>query len=177
MMINFLENEEIILEKRRHWFVILTEGISLFLAMILLPVAIAVMNSFVEVAGYFITNHLLFIVFMVAVWWQFLWMMFFVAWTNYYLDVLIITNKRVIDIEQLGLFARDMVEVRLERIQDIKIEVKGIVASLLKFGDIYIQTAGESREVIIRHIADPQEIREAISKYCDELINKTNNHG
>ena len=171
-MITFLENEKVILEKRRHWFVIVVESASLFLGMLLPPVAIAVMSSSVEAINSFIADYLAFVIFGIAAWWQLLWMMFFITWTNYYLDVLIVTNKRVIDVEQLGLFSRDMVEVRLEKIQDVKIEVKGIIASLLRFGNVHVQTAGESREVVVRRIAEPHQVKEVITKQHDETLNR-----
>lgn len=166
-MISLLDNERIILKKRRHWLVIALELAPIVLLFIL-PGILLLVDSFSPIVNVIISEYINFAVFFLFAWWLFLWMISFVVWTNYYLDVLIITNKRVIDIEQLGLFARDIVEVRMGKIEDIKIEIIGFVSSLLHMGNIYIQTAGESKEVVIKNIPNPNEVREIIAKCCDE---------
>jgi hypothetical protein len=105
-------------------------------------------------------------------WGHISWILFFVAWTNYYLDILVVTNKRVIDIQQIGLFARDVAEIRTENIEDLRVEIVGPIASLLHFGNLHIQSAGESREFVMRNIPDPHKVREAISCVCDEASKK-----
>ena len=44
---------------------------------------------------------------------------------DFYLDVLVVTNDRLIDIEQIGLFARTVSEVDLCNIQDITKDLSG----------------------------------------------------
>ena len=44
---------------------------------------------------------------------------------DFYLDLLIITNHRIIDINQLGLMARRIAEVDLSAIRDMTSEIKG----------------------------------------------------
>lgn len=166
-MISLLDNERIILKKRRHWLVIALELAPLALLSIL-PGIFLLIDSATPVVNIIISEYIDFVIFFLFAWWLFLWMISFVVWTNYYLDVLIITNKRIIDIEQLGLFARDIVEVRVEKIEDIKTEIIGFVSSLLHMGNLYIQTAGESKEVVIKNIPNPNEVREIIAKCGDE---------
>jgi len=169
-MINLLEEEKIILKKRRHWFILVLEVSPLVIAAFVPPIITAASASLPWVGEIF-ANFTGIAVFSLFAWWLFLWMILFVVWTNYYLDVIVITNKRIIDIEQLGLFARDVVEVRMENIEDIKTEVLGLIASLLDMGNIHIQTAAESREIIIKNIAGPHSLREVISKCRDEAGN------
>lgn len=167
-MINFLESEKIIFKKRRHWFVIAMEIIPIaFFA--LLPLLALALGIYVPIIEIIILKYFIFVSFFTVVFWLLLWFAFSIIWTNYYLDVLIITNKRIIDIEQLGLFARDITEVRIDNIEDVKTEIIGIIASLLNMGNLYIQTAGESREMIIKNIVDPHGIREVIGKCHDEF--------
>ena len=52
--------------------------------------------------------------------------------------------------------------MRLENIQDIAIASKGIIQTLLGFGNIRVQTAGERREFIMRNIANPERVKEII---------------
>src|SRR3989344_2647576 len=165
---NLLPDEKIVLRRRRHWFVITLELAPLVIAAFVPPMFITVGSSIPQVSLIMLGFTEL-AAFALFAWWLFLWMIFFVVWTNYYLDVLLVTNKRVIDIEQLGLFARDIVEVRMENVEDIKTEVLGLVSSILDMGNLNIQTAGESREVIVKNIPNPHEVRDVIARYSDEV--------
>lgn len=168
-MIQLHENEKIVLQKRRHWYAIVAESFMLAVAAIALATLFfaALVSPAIRTM---LDAYLGLVLFVLATWLLLLWMVFFVLFTNYYLDVLIITNKRLIDIEQHGLFTRDLVEVRLDKVQDIKVKVFGVLASLLDFGDLHIQTAGSSREVVVHRIAHPQQVREVISKYHNKII-------
>lgn len=168
-MITLLQDEKIILKKRRHWFIIVTELAPVVLVA-LLPPLFLIAGSAIPFVQLVLSEYVAAVIFFLGFWWLFLWTIFFIIWTNYYLDIVVITNKRIIDIEQLGLFARDIVEVRMENIEDIKTTVIGLLASLLDMGSLHIQTAGESREVIIKNIANPHEVREAISRLHDEAL-------
>ena len=169
-MIEFQSDEKVILERRRHWLPFVMEGVSLFVAGTLPFLTIIFSNFLPEALAVTVDTHQTLALFLATAWLLILWIIFFVAWTNYYLDVLIVTTKRVIDIEQTGLFARDQAEMRIENIQDIKVEIVGILASLLHFGNIHIQTAGVSKEFIIKNIRDPHSVKDAIMKQHDALL-------
>jgi len=171
-MIQLQEGEKIVLEARKHWFVFLAEG-ALIIVVVVVPVVIilAAFIFFPSVAGYLTRDIWVFVLFFWAAWAEIIWIGFFIAWTNYYLDVLVVTNKRIIDVDQISLFRRDIATVPLQNIQDIKIEIKGIIPTFFKFGNIYIQTAGASKEAVIRGITDPSAVKDVISK----LYHKTTN--
>lgn len=163
-MISLQDGEKIILEARKHWFVFLAEGILILIAVVL-PALILLFSFllFPAVRAYMVSDIIIGIVFFWAAWAQLSILGFFVTWTNYYLDVLVVTNKRIIDIDQIGLFRRDVATVPLQNIQDVKIEIKGIIPTFFKFGDLHIQTAGVNKEVLIRGLAEPAKIKDAIS--------------
>ncbi len=169
-MIEFLDNEKIILTRRRHWFVILIEGISLALAALLPIIGLIVFGLFFPTIANFPFQYWLFALFGAAAWTQLVWMFFFIAWTNYYLDVILVTNKRVIDIEQIGLFSREIADLRLENIQDIKVEIAGWIYSFLKIGHLHIQSAGQSKEFLLRDLPEVQEVKNIILKCHDEVL-------
>lgn len=168
-MIELHPDEKTLMERRRFWLPFAIESASLLIVAVLPLLAIYFSSSMPSAVAEFLSAYKTFALFMATAWLLAVWMIFFVAWTNYYLDVLVVTTKRVIDIEQLGLFARDQAELRIENIQDIKVEVVGILASILHFGNIYIQTAGASKEFVIKHIHDPHGVKDAIIKQHDLL--------
>ncbi len=87
---------------------------------------------------------------------------------DYYLDVWIVTNMRVINIEQLGLFARELSEKDLGRMQDVRSDTRGFWATLLNYGNVVIQTAGEEQNFVFRQIPDPEEAVRKISNLVSE---------
>jgi membrane protein YdbS with pleckstrin-like domain len=103
-----------------------------------------------------------FLISIYAFWLLICWIIGFIYWTNFYLDIWIITNKRLIDIEQHSLFKREVSILELNKIQDITSEVKGILATLLNYGNINVQTAGSDKNFFISDIEKPNEVREKL---------------
>lgn len=85
-------------------------------------------------------------------------------WLDYYLDVWIITTQRIIDIEQRGLFNREISEISLERVQNVTVEIPGFLATVLKFGNLKIQTAGAG-EFTISKVTDFYRAKDFILKH------------
>ncbi len=163
-MIGLHDGEEVILEKRRFWLPIAAQGAVLFLLGILPFFAILGANILPQEVATIASDYAGVFLFLAVAWLLMLWVVFAIMWTNYYLDVLLVTTARVVDIQQLHLFSRELIELRTENIQDIKIEVKGIVPSLLNYGNLHIQTAGERKEFIVRNIHDPHGVKEIIAR-------------
>jgi uncharacterized membrane protein YdbT with pleckstrin-like domain len=112
--------------------------------------------------------------FLFILWCLFLWVLFFFYWTDYYLDVWIITNKRIFDIDQQGIFRREVSVTNLERVQDVTVSVNGIFATFLKFGDIHVQTAGSQMDFSIKNASNPMIIKETIMRAHENLVNLRN---
>lgn len=92
---------------------------------------------------------------------------FFAYFIDFYLDVLFITNDRLVDMEQCNLFSRTVSEVDLYRIQDVTSEVKGVAAHIFNYGTLTIQTAGAKPQFKIHNIPDPHKLRQQIIDLAD----------
>ena len=92
----------------------------------------------------------------------FLWIYSFFIWIDYYFDIWVITSERIINIEQKGLFIRSVSELKFERIQDVTVEVGGIIPTVLNYGDVFVQTAAETERFVFRHISNPYAIKDLI---------------
>jgi len=164
------KDEKVVYELRKHWFDIVSVAL-FFIVFALIPVILVVAlinNGHITIPPG--ADILLF--FLLTLWVLFLWITFAIKWTDYYLDTWIITNKRIIDIDQQGLFKRDIATVRIENIQDVKVKVFGIIPTLLRFGDIHLQTSGESREFELSRAMNPEEAKHEIQKLMDEKANE-----
>jgi len=167
-MIKLAEDEEVIRVIRKHWFVLVRETFFL-LFLLFLPGVIALAGKILSIEYTFeISGNIvnLFVI-LSSIFFLFVWMTFFIIWTDYYLDILILTNKRIIDVEQRGLFSRELSTFRLDKIQDATAETNGIIETFLSFGTINIQTAGEDKDFIIRGIPKPFEVKNNISRQQD----------
>jgi len=101
----------------------------------------------------------------------------FVIWTNYWLDMWIVTNKRIVHVDQKTLFSRTIIATRIDRVQDVRAKVSGIIPTLLGFGDLHVQTAGaSSANMLIRGIPKPNDVRREILHRLDEAIGSAHNH-
>lgn len=97
----------------------------------------------------------------------FIWLFLFFSFIDYYLDVWLITNERIIDIRQEGFFSRTVAELKLFQIQDVTSELKGFFKFVFRYGDVYVQTAGEVQRFVFRQIPHPEEIRDTIIKLVE----------
>ncbi len=92
----------------------------------------------------------------------FAWLFLFQYFMDYYLDTWIVTTRRIINIEQSGLFHRTMSELRLYRIQDVTAAVNGFWATIFNYGEVEIQTAGEKQRFLFEQVSDPNNISKVI---------------
>jgi len=175
-LITLEPGENVLMEVRRHMIV--------FYARILILVAFFFVPLFVSpliVLGVnkIASNEIGTIIFgfLFTLWLAVIWMTFFYQWTDYYLDVWVITNKRIFDIDQKGFFNREISACRIEQLQDVSITVDGIMATFFKYGTVHIHTAGESHDFVIRDAADPMDVKNIIlqahGKTIDEIVVKT----
>jgi len=80
-------------------------------------------------------------------------------WEN---DRYIVTDKRVIHIEKKYLTRDKRDEAPLAMIQDVSIEMKGLMTHLLYFGDVIIQTAGTLGTIRFQDIRKPRKAQAQI---------------
>lgn len=92
----------------------------------------------------------------------------FQMFIDYWLDVFIVTDMRVLDIEQQGLFSRTVSELRLFRVQDVTAEIKGFWRTMFNYGNVFIQTAAEKERFEFINIAKPNEIAKMILDLAEE---------
>ena len=77
-------------------------------------------------------------------------------------DIFILTNQRVINIDQRGFFSRRVAETELENIQNVSYEIKGPIKSILNFGDVMISTAGNTVGLALANVENPHFVQEKI---------------
>ncbi|HYH75569.1 MAG TPA: PH domain-containing protein [Candidatus Saccharimonadales bacterium] len=82
------------------------------------------------------------------------------SWISWHFSVFIVTDRRLIQITQKGLFSRSVIDMGLNQIQMVNYEVAGLQETLLGFGTIMMQTfAGD---LVIHEIPHPAKIQKKL---------------
>lgn len=96
-------------------------------------------------------------------------------WTHYIdwqYDEDILTNMRIIDVDQHFLIGRDIGIAELGQIEDVSFRHKGILSTLFNYGDIDIQTAATAAKkehsgegtFLLHNVPNPQKTQRIISE-------------
>lgn len=84
----------------------------------------------------------------------------FVMWDG---DVFIVTDLRIVDVDQKGLFSRTVSEVKLDDIQDVSWSKSGIIDALFNVGDLKIQTSSGALVIEAAFIPRPRELHSLVN--------------
>lgn len=159
-------DEQLLMLQRKHWSV-LVHKLFRYVMLIVIPLLIFAGLGWFGVSVTINTENLsgVLLVLGASLYVLLLWMLFFHDWLDYYLDALIITNERVVRIEQKGLFNRTVADLTLDRIQDVTVETKGFVPTFLRYGSLHLQSAGERERFVFSDIPDPEQVKAEILKH------------
>lgn len=161
-------DEKIILILRRHCIALLFYAFSILILALAPIVFLGIGQNFLPV--FFVSPFIDLIIYAVIIFYLFLWTFVIIAWIDYYYDIWLVTNERIIEIDQRRLFNRNVSELRLTKIQDITSQVPGFIATMFKFGNISIQTAGEIERFEFTQIPHPVETRKIIVDLYDKAV-------
>ncbi len=171
--------EDVLTVVRKHWFVLASQlaGISVvaLLPMVLLTIVLQVPKA-AGVGTFSIEGYTPLVTFALATWLLFCTFSAFVIWTHYYLDLWVITDRRIIAVEQIHFFNRTVAIFRLERLQDIEFSIKGLIQTFFNFGTISAQTAGHMEANFTSvGMPNPDQLQATIQKALDARLAELNN--
>jgi hypothetical protein len=167
------DDEDIVLVCREDLVILGTKFLFLlvlFLSVLALRILVAGQSnlfwiSFYDVAMYCFSTVLLLI--------------FTLAFHNYYLSIQIVTSDRIIDIDQRGIFNREVNEVMLENIEDVSYKQKTFFSLIFNFGNVVLQSSGTDNPgnpatedkingFVFNNVPDPKAIASKISVLIQE---------
>jgi len=88
---------------------------------------------------------------------------------DWYFNCGVITNMRVIDIDQKGLFQRTVSEVPYYKIDDVSYNIKGLRQTMFRYGNVVVAIKGYRSSVTLRNVARPAMIQELILEVEREI--------
>lgn len=149
------KQETVIKEVGRHWIdlvpVTVSSGVLLIMALVLTYIAARFSSNLSSIPTGFISLIVLILLLLAAA-------IFGVGLFVFHQNKLIITDKHIIQIHQRGLFSRSVSQLSMAKVQDVNAKREGVIATLLNYGSIEIETAGEDDIFVFNVAARPQEL-------------------
>ncbi len=151
-IIQLKEEENIEALVRRHLFTLIP---SLFIAMLLIVVPFFLLFPLMSwgLIGLLIFAGCISIGIILAIRALFLWNA----------DVLVVTNLRLVDVDQKGLLSRRVSEASYDAIQDVSWQRKGIWQTIFRMGSVSVQTAGQSTNIEVTSVPYPDKLHDLIN--------------
>ena len=158
------QNEQVLQVVRRHWWFLWPFTIWLVIVAFA-PVSIAVW--FLDLIG--IRDDLGWFFWVPALLWIGYWgLRALFNWYRYQNDIWVISNQRIIDVFRRTPFSKRIVTADLVNVQDMKVERRGITATILNYANLVCSTAGGATGVFeISGIPHAEEVQLLIDKERD----------
>lgn len=100
--------------------------------------------------------------------------LFFYHWMMWYFTVYLVTTQRIRQITQKGFFGKDVVELRLSKIQNISYNIPGFTGEVFKFGTIVIQTF--VGDLVIRYVEHPEKTYNKLQNAVENAVETQGEH-
>ncbi len=160
--IRFLPGEKVVLKLRKHWIILLRDTIGTIILAFLPFLLLAVLQIFAPQYVSF-NGYLAYMSFVTTLWLLVIWMALAVIWTDYYLDLWIVTDKRIISVDQISLFNRKVTTLSHDRIQEIIVKEENFMQAFFHYGKLDIETASPTDgDATMEGIPGPESVRRVI---------------
>ncbi len=160
-------NEQVVLLLRRHWTVLARDIIQLVASLFVPPIIIALLYAFVNITVVPGSPLYALLVEGFSLYYLFSFLAYFHDFVDYHLDIWVVTDQRIVSIEQIGLFNRVVSELNIMKVQDVSSEIKGQVQTFLDYGQVHIQSAGEKQRFLFEQVPHPAEVAKVILQVHD----------
>lgn len=109
---------------------------------------------------------------MMGIFWMLYLVFIYLSWLNDELDLFVITDNRIIGIEQLSPLARKISESPLDRIQEVDAEQRWLLQTLFNYGTVNIHTASETSNMVVSIAPEPVENARLINNIIQDYRSK-----
>jgi len=96
----------------------------------------------------------------------------FRSWFAWQRTVFVVTDRRLVDIEQHGLFDRTISELFYSGIDDVTWRKKGLVATMFGYGTVLIRTAGSAADIEVLKVRQPAKLHDLINEIREAVIDE-----
>ncbi len=148
--------EKVMMVVRRHWIIFVILWIHAFVGLFI-NIVLHIMFGFqLWVIMFSIVYLMGFIVFM------------YIEWINHELDMYVVTNSRIIWIEQVWFLNREVSQCALNDVQEVNSKTKWFFANMLNYWDLTIQTAWNASNFHMEYTPDPLQTSRKVLNLVEE---------
>jgi hypothetical protein len=90
------------------------------------------------------------------------------AFLDWFFNVYIITDERVIDVDFSSLLFKNVSYAKIDRIEDVSFTTSGTLGAIFDYGTVVVQTAATLQEFEFEHVPYPSKV----TTFINELINE-----
>ncbi len=113
----------------------------------------------------------------VVIFWMIYSIFLYIQWLDHELDMYVITNNRIIWVEQISFLNRKVSECNLWQVQEVGSHTKWLLANLLNYWTVKIQTAWNATNFAMSYspnaLDNSRSILNIVDAYRDEHWNKS----
>lgn len=157
-------NEHLHMIVRKHW-IILWEVLGLILIIVCLGVGVYTLGRLGNIPSIFTYTT---IIGVTMVWLEYT----FVRWINDELDVLILTNRRIITLDQVKFLDRKLSQTTIDNVQEVNSSTSWLLGNIFEYGNLMIRTASdtsnENSDFHLTQVPYPIETSRKIHSFIDE---------
>jgi len=84
----------------------------------------------------------------------------FHSWSH---TLFVITDHRIIDIDQKGFFDRVVTESSFVQMEDVHYRIHGILAMVFGYGTVYLQMKGDIADLKFEHVKRPARVQDLLN--------------
>lgn len=154
--------EEVLMVVKRHWIVYVMLFIYFFSGVI---VTFMIFFFFWLNTWWYMLNIIL---------WLILSIILYIEWLNHELDMYVVTNNRVIGLEQIAFLNRAVTECNLWQIQEVNSKAKWLFANIFNYWTLSIQTAGSKTTLKMEFCPDVMQTSRKILNIVDNYRDEKN---
>ncbi|MBI2314699.1 PH domain-containing protein [Candidatus Daviesbacteria bacterium] len=96
----------------------------------------------------------------------------FEGFLQWYFNVYIVTNKNIVDVDFHSLLFKNIDVAPLRNIEDASSSMGGILNAIFHYGHVFIQTAGNARNIDFHSVPKPHHVADFILDEAHKLYGK-----
>lgn len=153
-------DERIMSVYKRHWFSV----VPIILVFLLVPILsaasllglAAIQDSLPESFGFLAPSAIAGLVSLLAI------LFAYASYVIYRDNAIIVTHENLYNVTRHGLFSRVVVHTALTQIQDVSAAQHGFIETVLGFGQVRVETAGDTPNFLFKWAIHPDRVTETI---------------
>jgi len=149
------KDEQVLLFVRKH-FITNLPWIIIGIFLITLPLIVGPLGFFLKISSPFVSAKL--ILFLTLFYYLFSASFIFIKFITWYFNVSLITNERIIDIDFSDIIYKNLASTTLSLVQDVSYSQTGVFRTFFHYGDVLVQTAGESTNFDFDAVPQPENV-------------------